>query len=193
MLRRIAGRRWFRDFAGGFLLHRLPGCFSPLPLLIPAIMRLLVGRLFLHPSIMSQIAPPVFLLTRRPWANSVEDPPNSRAKNAREMGHPAGLQNTGSEDSTSDRTTLCHAERRTSCAKAQLVRSRSIPIPSSSPAKEMTPFASKTPHCDSARKESEQVGMLRLRREDRCAILSTPLSMTMRYRLISSFACNRLI
>jgi hypothetical protein len=56
LLRRIGGRRWFRDFVRGLLLHRLlPGSFSPLPLLVAAVMRLLVGRLFLHPPIMSQI------------------------------------------------------------------------------------------------------------------------------------------
>jgi phosphoenolpyruvate carboxylase len=43
------------NFAGRFLDQRFPSGFSPLPLLIAAFMRILIGRLFLHPSIMSQI------------------------------------------------------------------------------------------------------------------------------------------
>lgn len=42
-------------FARGFLLGGLLGSFSPFPFLISAVMRILVGRLFLHVSIMSQI------------------------------------------------------------------------------------------------------------------------------------------
>ena len=43
-----AGRR--------FLLGRLPGGFSAFSLLITTVMRILIGRLFLHALIMSQIA-----------------------------------------------------------------------------------------------------------------------------------------
>ncbi len=40
---------------GGFLLDGLPGGFSPFPFLVAAVVKLLIGRLFLHASIMSQI------------------------------------------------------------------------------------------------------------------------------------------
>jgi hypothetical protein len=45
-----------RALAGRFLLNGLLGSLSPFPLLIPVVMKLLIGCLFLHPSIMSQIA-----------------------------------------------------------------------------------------------------------------------------------------
>ena len=39
----------------GFLLNGLLRGCGPLPLLVPAVMKLLIGRLFLHVPIMSQI------------------------------------------------------------------------------------------------------------------------------------------
>jgi hypothetical protein len=39
----------------GFLLGGLPRGFGPFPLLITTVMKLLIGRLFLHAPIMSQI------------------------------------------------------------------------------------------------------------------------------------------
>ncbi len=51
--------RTSRSFTGvcvrRFLRGGLLGSLSPFPFLIPAVMKLLIGRLFLHPSIMSQI------------------------------------------------------------------------------------------------------------------------------------------
>jgi hypothetical protein len=119
-LRRRTGgttSRGLRDLAWSFLLRGLPGCFSPLPLLVAAVVRLLVGRLFLHPSIMSQIAQPVSLLiwppfdklcrespllaqrTREKWGTRVLDPglagnfeevdiPILAARGTGRMGHP---------------------------------------------------------------------------------------------------------
>lgn len=49
------GGRWDGGCAGGLLWRRLPGGFGALALLIAAIVELLVGGLFLHDSIMSQI------------------------------------------------------------------------------------------------------------------------------------------
>jgi hypothetical protein len=41
--------------ARGFFLGGLPGGFRPFPLLVAAVVKLLIGQLFLHASIMSQI------------------------------------------------------------------------------------------------------------------------------------------
>ena len=57
-LRRFTLNGGTRDLLGRrFLLRRLLRCFSPFPLLITAVVKLLIGRLFLHTSIMSQITP----------------------------------------------------------------------------------------------------------------------------------------
>jgi hypothetical protein len=52
-LRRFFGRG-SRSADSDFLLRGLLGSLGTLPLLITAVMKLLIGRLFLHPSIMSQ-------------------------------------------------------------------------------------------------------------------------------------------
>jgi hypothetical protein len=67
-LRSLFLRRFFRGYgcgSGGFLRNRPLRGFSPFPLLITAVMRLLIGRLFLHVPIISQIHPNSTLTHRR--------------------------------------------------------------------------------------------------------------------------------